>query len=71
MAKKDKKVMHQIKIANNRGEILLLYIKYTKRVLSNPPLKSEEFLVNQLNRIEQELVEWKKANKKVKLRNNL
>lgn len=57
------------RIPCNQGERLMVMIKFTKRVISNPPLEYEQSFVDQLGRLEAKLEEWKKANPKEKLRN--
>jgi hypothetical protein len=74
MKKKAKKVQPKVatlmdRLPANRGEWLLLCIKFTERCISNPPKKTEQMLVEQSDKLLNELAEWKKANKDVTLRN--
>lgn len=63
MAKKQqtvtKKPTLQDRIARNRGELLTIYIKLTKKATG---------MEDQLQRLEKELLEWKKANPKERIR---
>lgn len=52
----------------NRGEYLLLCIKFTDRVIANPPRESDQHMVDQSNRLKNELLEWKKSNPGAQLR---
>lgn len=74
MAKKAKKVKYKgptllDRLPNNHGEWLLLCIKFTERVIANPPRESDQQMINQAARLKAELEEWKKANKGETLRN--
>lgn len=48
------------RLPKNHGEWLELCIKFTKRVIHDPPLESENYLRNQLDRLNKELEEWRK-----------
>ena len=57
------------RLPENHGEWLMLCIKFTKRAITHPELESQKFLIDQANRIEAELTEWKKSNPGATLRN--
>ncbi len=48
------------RLPNNHGEWLELVIANTKRHIHNPPMESENYLRNQLDRLTKELKEWRK-----------
>lgn len=48
------------RLPKNQGEWLELVIANTKRHTANPPLESQNFLRDQLVRLEKELAEWRK-----------
>lgn len=57
------------RLPENHGEWLLLCIKYTDRAITHPEAESQKFLIDQKERIESQLEEWKKANPGSRLRN--
>lgn len=48
------------RLPNNHGEWLELVIANTKRHTKNPPVESENYLRDQLDRLTKELNEWRK-----------
>lgn len=74
MSKKAKKNAYngptlEDRLPNNHGEWLLLAIKNTVKNTANPPREQDKFLIEQKARLENQLEEWKKANKGETLRN--
>lgn len=53
-------------LPSNRGEWLELVIKITKKAMHNPPLESEKYLLDQIDRLNLELKEWRKNESKNK-----
>lgn len=50
-------------LPKNRAEWLDIVVKFTKRAITDPPLESEQYLRNQLNRFVLELKTLKKDKK--------
>lgn len=52
------------RLPQNQGEWLVLAIKHTKKVIHDPPVKEEDFLRNQIDRLTKQLHEWMKNESK-------
>jgi hypothetical protein len=79
MKKKAKKVAKLVKLAPkeptlmdrlpaNYGEWLLLCIKFTERAISNPRKESDKMMIEQSDRLQNKLAEWKLVNTNAQLR---
>lgn len=64
LTKKSKKTTLLDRLPKNEGERIELMIFFTKRAITDPKSESQQYLLRQLERLENELKEWKKKNKR-------
>ncbi len=50
------------RLPSNHGEWLELCVKFTDKAIHDPPYKEDQWLIDQSERLEKQLEEWRKNN---------